>query len=94
MLVMASDGTLCADVRPLVRMDVSVIVAHGGRRERGFAGGGGRWDLSRLSDEAFATGLAKEAVRTALVNLDARDAPAGPMTVVLGPPQPNLDWEN
>lgn len=90
MLVMASDGTLCADVRPLVRMDVSVIVEQGGRRERGFAGGGGRGDLLRVSDEAFTAGLVKEAVRSALVNLDARDAPAGPMTVVLGPGWPGI----
>lgn len=90
MLVMASDGTLCADVRPLVRMDVSVIVEQGGRRESGFAGGGGRGDLLRVSNEEFTSGLAEEAVRTALVNLDARDAPAGPMTVVLGPGWPGV----
>jgi TldD protein len=90
MLVVASDGTLCADIRPLVRMDVSVIVEQDGRRERGFAGGGGRYDLQRLNDEAFTAGLAKEAVRTALVNLEARDAPAGPMTVVLGPGWPGV----
>jgi len=90
MLVMASDGTLCADVRPLVRMDVSVIVEQNGRRERGFAGAGGRYDLKRLADDAFATALAEEAVRTALVNLEAKDAPAGPMTVVLGPGWPGV----
>ena len=90
MLVMASDGTLCADIRPLVRMDVSVIVEQDGRRERGSAGGGGRCDLKQVSDEDFAHGLAKEAVRTALVNLEARDAPAGPMTVVLGPGWPGV----
>lgn len=89
-LVMASDGTLCADVRPLVRMDVSVIVEQDGRRERGFAGGGGRFDLKRVDDDVFASGLAQEAVRTALVNLDAKDAPAGPMTVVLGPGWPGV----
>jgi TldD protein len=90
MLVMASDGTLCADIRPLVRLDVSVIVAQDGRRERGFAGGGGRAELGMLADAEFAEDLAKEAVRTALVNLDARDAPAGPMTVVLGPGWPGV----
>ena len=90
MLVMASDGTLCADIRPLVRMDVSVIVAQDGRRERGFAGGGGRAELALLADGEFAADLAKEAVRTALVNLEAIDAPAGPMTVVLGPGWPGV----
>jgi TldD protein len=83
-LVMASDGTLCADVRPLVRLDVSVIVEQDGRRERGSAGAGGRGDLGLVSDSEFTDGLAREAVRTALVNLEAVDAPAGPMQVVLG----------
>ena len=83
-LVMASDGTLCADVRPLVRLDVSVIVQQDGRRERGSAGAGGRGDLGLVSDSEFTDGLAREAVRTALVNLEAVDAPAGPMPVVLG----------
>ena len=88
-LVMATDGTMSADIRPLVRMDVSVIVAEGERRERGFAGGGGRRDLATFSDD-WAEALAKEAVRTALVNLEAVDAPAGPMTVVLGPGWPGV----
>jgi TldD protein len=88
-LVMASDGTLAADVRPLVRLDVSVIVEQNGRRERGSAGGGGRGDLSRIAGE-FALGLAREAVRTALVNLEAEDAPAGAMTVVLGAGWPGV----
>ena len=90
MLVMASDGTLAADIRPLVRLDVSVIVSQGGRRERGSAGGGGRSELALVADGDFAENLAKEAVRTALVNLEARDAPAGPMTVVLGPGWPGV----
>jgi TldD protein len=90
MLVMASDGTLAADVRPLVRLDVSVIVEQGQRRERGSAGGGGRFDLSRLTGEEFPDQLAREAVRSALLNLDAEDAPAGPMTVVLGPGWPGV----
>ena len=89
MLVMATDGTLCADVRPLVRMDVSVIVLQDGRRERGYAGGGGRRDLSGLTP-VWGEQLAREAVRTALVNLEAGDAPAGPMTVVLGPGWPGV----
>jgi len=89
-LVMASDGTLAADVRPLVRLDVSVIVEQNGRRERGNAGGGGRGDLSRVTAGDYAFGLAREAVRTALVNLEADDAPAGAMTVVLGPGWPGV----
>jgi TldD protein len=89
-LVVASDGTLAADLRPLVRLDVQVIVEQHGRRERGFAGGGGRGDLSRVRDHGFAFGLAREAVRIALVNLDAAEAPAGEMTVVLGPGWPGV----
>ncbi len=89
MLVMATDGTFCADARPLVRMDVSVIVLQDGRRERGYAGGGGRRDLAWFSHD-WADELAREAVRTALVNLEAGDAPAGPMTVVLGPGWPGV----
>jgi TldD protein len=89
-LVIASDGTLAADVRPLVRLDVSVIVEQNGRRERGGSGGGGRGDLSRVAAGGYALGLAREAVRTALVNLEADDAPAGSMTVVLGPGWPGV----
>jgi len=89
-LVLASDGTLAADVRPLVRLDVSVIVERNGRRERGSAGGGGRADLTMFTTDGFALALAEEAVRTALVNLDADPAPAGPMTVVLGPGWPGV----
>ncbi|MEZ5558761.1 MAG: metalloprotease TldD [Pseudomonadales bacterium] len=90
MLVVASDGTLAADVRPLVRLDVSVIVEQNGRRERGSAGGGGRGDLALVATDEFALGLAREAVRMALVNLEADDAPAGPMVVVLGPGWPGV----
>ncbi len=90
MLVMASDGTLAADVRPLVRLDVSVIVEHNGRRERGGAGAGGRYDLQRLLDGSLPGELAREAVRAGILNLDAEDAPAGPMTVVLGPGWPGV----
>ena len=89
-LVVASDGTLAADVRPLVRLDVSVIVEEHGRRERGSAGGGGRFDLNTLTADDFPAGLAREAVRCALLNLDAEDAPAGPMPVVLGPGWPGV----
>lgn len=90
MLVMASDGTLAADIRPLVRFDVSVIVEHNGRRERGNAGGGGRRSLDSLAEGDWSDNLAKEAVRMALVNLEAVDAPAGPMPVVLGPGWPGV----
>ena len=90
MMVMASDGTLAADIRPLVRFDVSVIVEHNGRRERGNAGGGGRRSLESLTEDEWTDNLAREAVRMALVNLEAVDAPAGPMPVVLGPGWPGV----
>ncbi|GHA91298.1 metalloprotease TldD [Modicisalibacter luteus] len=89
-LVRASDGTLAADIRPLVRLNVSVIVAKNGRRERGSAGGGGRYAMSRLRDENAAERFAKEAVRQALVNVEAVDAPAGQMPVVLGSGWPGI----
>ncbi|GMW07051.1 MAG: metalloprotease TldD [Gammaproteobacteria bacterium] len=90
MLVCSSDGVLAADVRPLVRMNVSVIVEQGGRREQGYAGGGGRVDLQYFleSDRAFEFG--REAVRQALVALEAVPAPAGEMVVVLGPGWPGV----
>jgi TldD protein len=89
-LVAASDGTLAADVRPLVRLNVQVIAEQGGRRESGVAGCGGRYDYERLLNEEVAFDLAEEAVRSALVNLEAIDAPAGTMTVVLGPGWPGV----
>jgi len=90
MLVAASDGTLGCDVRPLVRMNCSVIVESNGRREQGSAGGGARGALGFLVEEDRALGFAREAVRQALVNLEAVDAPAGTMTVVLGPGWPGV----
>lgn len=89
-LVAGSDGTLAADVRPLVRMNVSVIVTDKDRREQGYAGCGGRFGFSRLADGERAIALGKEAVEQALINLSAKPAPAGPMTVVLGPGWPGI----
>lgn len=88
MLVAASDGTLCADSRPLVRMNVTVMVRDGDRREQGFAGGGGRFGLDVLTDIDRGMQFGREAVRQALVLLEAIPAPAGPMPVVLGPGWP------
>ncbi len=89
-LVAGTDGTLSADVRPLARFDVSVIAEQNGRRERGFSGGGGRFDTAWLFATDAAEKHALEAVRAALLNLDAVDAPAGPMPVVLGPGWPGV----
>ena len=83
-LIAASDGTLAADVRPLVRMNISVIVEQGGRREQGYAGAGGRHSLADFVAGDRPMQLAREAVRQATVNLDSVPAPAGTMTVVLG----------
>ncbi|WP_163832510.1 metalloprotease TldD [Spartinivicinus ruber] len=84
-LVAASDGTFTADVRPLIRLNVSVIAEQNGRLERGFAGGGGRTSYQYFLEDDRAKGYVEEAVRQALVNLDAVPAPAGAMPVVLGP---------
>ena len=89
-LVAASDGTLAADVRPLVRMNVSVIVEQDGRREQGYAGTGGRHSLQDFVAGDRPMRLAREAVRQAIVNLDSVPAPAGTMTVVLGPGWPGV----
>jgi len=89
-LVMASDGTMAADVRPLVRLNVSVIVEHNGRREQGYCGTGGRYGLTRFLENDRWKAQVQEAVRGALVNLDAVPAPAGTMTVVLGPGWPGV----
>ncbi len=89
-LVAGSDGTLAADVRPLVRLNVSVVAEHNGRREQGTSGGGGRVGYQVFLDGERGLGFAREAVRQALVNLEARDAPAGTMTVVLGPGWPGV----
>ncbi|WP_134609891.1 metalloprotease TldD [Pseudomonas aeruginosa] len=83
-LVAASDGSLAADIRPLVRFNVSVIVEQNGRRERGGHGGGGRTDYRYFLQEDRAMGYAREALRQALVNLEAIPAPAGTLPVVMG----------
>ena len=89
-LVAANDGTLSADVRPLVRMNVSIIVEKNGRREQGSAGGGGRLTYEYFTQQERALEFAREAVRQAMVNLEAKDAPAGTMPVVLGPGWPGV----
>ena len=89
-LVVNSEGLLSADVRPLVRMSTSVIVEQDGRREQGYAGGGARTTLDYFIDESRAEQYAREAVRQALVNLEAVAAPAGAMPVVLGPGWPGV----
>jgi TldD protein len=89
-LVANSDGVLAGDVRPLVRMNVTVLVEQNGRREQGYAGCGGRYTLDQLVAEDRPLALAREAVRQALVNLEAVPAPAGTMTVVLGPGWPGV----
>ncbi|NKN34410.1 metalloprotease TldD [Marichromatium bheemlicum] len=89
-LVLADDGSLAADVRPLVRMNVSVIAEADGRREQGSSGGGARTDLGFFLAEERALGFAREAVRLALTSLEAEEAPAGTMPVVLGPGWPGV----
>lgn len=89
-IVMASDGHLAADVRPLVRLNVSLIVEHNGRRESGYAGGGGRYDYQYFLKNDLAFHYADEALRQALINLEAEDAPAGPMPVILAAGWPGV----
>lgn len=83
------DGVRAADVRPLVRVSVMVIAEQNGRREQGSSGGGGRFDLAYFDDEVLER-YARQAVHQALTNLDSRPAPAGQMTVVLGPGWPGV----
>ncbi|SJZ73720.1 metalloprotease TldD [Novilysobacter spongiicola] len=89
-LVASSTGVLAADVRPLVRFNVQVIVEQGGRRESGYTGGGGRYDYAELLADGKPEAWAREALRQALVNLEAVDAPAGVMPVVLGSGWPGV----
>jgi len=89
-LVANSDGSLAADVRPLVRLNVSVIAEEKNRREQGSAGGGGRFAYEYFLQNDRGLGFARKAVRQALLNLDAVAAPAGAMNVVLGPGWPGV----
>ena len=89
-LIARSDGVLAADVRPLVRLNVQVIVEQEGRRESGYAGGGGRYGYAELFAGERPETFAREALRQALVNLEAIPAPAGVMPVVLGPGWPGV----
>ncbi len=89
-LVMGSDGTFAEDARPLVRLNVSVIARGGERREVGYQGCGGRSGFEALEDPERWQALVDEAVRTALLNLEAEPCPAGSMTVVLGPGWPGV----
>ena len=88
-MVARHDGVMAADVRPLVHIGLTVIAEQNGRREQGHTGGGGRFDYRYFSDEIL-KGYAEAAVREALINLDARPAPGGQMTVVLGPGWPGI----
>jgi len=89
-LVATENGSLSSDIRPLVRMNVSVIVEENGRREQGGSGGGARQGYEYFIEDDRAMSYAREAVRLALVNLEAVAAPAGTMTVVLGPGWPGI----
>jgi TldD protein len=88
-LIARADGGIAADVRPLVRLSLQVIAEQNGRRETGIAGGGGRTDYSHFTDEVLDR-YARQAVSQALTNLEAVPAPAGTMTVVLGPGWPGV----
>src|SRR6187397_3503030 len=88
-LVARADGTIAADVRPLVRLSVTVIAEQNGRREMGSGGGGGRFGLAYFDDEHLQQ-YVDDAVKAAMTNLESRPAPAGEMTVVLGPGWPGI----
>ena len=88
--IMRPDGTRVADLRPLVRLNVSVVVEQNGRRETGSYGTGGRFSYSRVVSPDIWRHAVDEALRQALVNLDSRPAPAGEMEVVLGPGWPGI----
>lgn len=95
-LVAATDGTLAADIRPLVKLSILVQVEHNGKREQGISGGGGRYGYDEFLKKNSVTGemqvdfWARDAVRMGLINLYAMDAPSGSMSVVLGPGWPGV----
>lgn len=88
--ILRPEGLRLRDVRPMARLNISVIVEQNGRRESGGMGGGGRFGLAGLIDPAHWQPVAREALRIALVNLDAEAAPAGIMDIVLGPGWPGI----
>src|SRR4051812_9293783 len=88
--IIRADGTRVADLRPLVRLSVSIVVEQDGRRESGSYGGGGRFAYDALMDEASLHNAVDEALRQALLNLESKPAPAGEMPVVLGPGWPGI----
>ncbi len=89
-LIVSTDGVYQKDYRPMVRISVSVIVEHEGRIESASSGGGGRYDYRYFIDHNFAEVYAQEAIRQALVALEAQDAPAGKLPVILGPGWPGV----
>ena len=89
-LIAAADMPLAADIRPLVRLNVSVILEENNRREQGYAGGGSRSSLDYFMDNTIAIDLAKEAIRLAAIQLKAKPAPAGSMPIVLGSGWPGI----
>lgn len=89
-VILRPEGTVLTDIRPMTRVNVSVIVEQDGRRESGSAGGGGRTQLTGLIDPESWQATANEALRVALINLEAVPAPAGEMDVVLGPGWPGI----
>jgi TldD protein len=89
-LIASQDGSLAGDVRPLIRMNVTVIIEQDGRREQGSMGGGARSDYGTFFDQDKVLGYGREALRQAVVNFQAGPAPAGNMTVVLGPGWPGI----
>ena len=89
-LIASTDGVYQVDCRPMVRVNISVIVEHNGRIEQASTGGGGRYDYSYFAKNSLAEAYTKEAIRLALVALDSKDAPAGKMPVILGSGWPGV----